>query len=61
MGVLFCQLVRIKHCEQHKQHIIYNTKECFIPKEAQYQGHWIDHPDIFKAGRIKIDNNMNNQ
>merc|ERR1712129_126183 len=54
----FCQLVRIKHCEQHKQHIKYTTKECVIQREAQCQEHWIDHPDNFKAGDIKIDNNL---
>ena len=54
----FCHLVRIRHCEQHRKHIAFNTRECVIQREAQCQEHWIDHPANFKTGDIEIEKNL---
>ena len=51
-----CHYTRIVQCENHKEHMTYNIKDCLIQQKAQCQEHWIDHPNNFnKDEDIEID------
>ena len=51
----FCYLNRTICCKQHKMHLIQNTNECIIQREAKCQEHFIDHQDNFREQEdIKI-------
>ena len=45
----FCQLARNVNCDDHKNHILYNIRQCEIQKLAQCQDHWLDHPENFNS------------
>ena len=51
-----CILLRMLKCDNHKEHMKYNIKDCLIQQTAQCQEHWIDHPENFKPEEdIQID------
>ena len=45
-----CHYTRVTKCENHKEHMKYNKKECLIQQMTQCQEHWLDHPKNFKNG-----------
>jgi hypothetical protein len=55
----FCHLARSLNCDDHKNHILYNIRQCKIQELAQCQDHWLDHPENFDSKEdISVEQNI---